>query len=138
MKIFKTDENMTAIVSMVKNACEYVVIVSPFNDLSGWEELKETLNEAVRKSLDLGYYVREGEGMNGLDGLVVPVFEVPLLHAKMFFSEKEAIISSGNLTHKPDLNWTCLLDKPEEYEQIVSFFNRHIKPFAEPLDHSLA
>lgn len=137
MKIFKTDENMTAIVSMVKNAREFVVIVSPFNDLAGWEELKNTLNEAVKRSLGMGYYVRKGEGMNGMDGLVVPVFEVPLLHAKMFFSEKEAIISSGNLTHKPDLNWTCLLDRQEEYEQIVNFFNRHIKPLAEPLNKSL-
>jgi hypothetical protein len=137
MKIFKTDENMTTIVSMVKNAREYVVIVSPVNDLSGWEELKNTLNEAVKDSLNMGFYVRKGEGMNGMDGLEVPVFEVPLLHAKMFFSEKEAIISSGNLTHKPDLNWTCLLDRQEEYEQIVSFFNRHIKPLAEPLNNTL-
>lgn len=133
MKILKTEENIASIVSLIKNAKEFVVIVSPFNQLAGWNELIAAINEAVEKNIEISYFVRKGEGLNGLEGISAKVFEVPLLHAKMFFSESEAIISSGNLTNRPDLNWTCLLNSQAEYDEIVGFFGRYIKPLAEEL-----
>lgn len=133
MRILKTEENIASTVSLVKNAKQFVVIVSPFNQLAGWDELIAAINETVEKNIEVSYFVRKGEGLNGLEGISAKIFEVPLLHAKMFFSESEAIISSGNLTNRPDLNWTCLLNSPAEYNEIVGFFDRYIKPLAEEL-----
>ncbi len=133
MKIFKTEENIESIVSLISNAKEFVVIVSPFNQLAGWDELINTINKAAERNISISYYVRKGEGLNGLDGINVKVFEVPLLHAKMFFSESEAIISSGNLTNRPDLNWTCLLNNRQEYNELINFFDSSIKPIAKAL-----
>ncbi|MEN6456932.1 MAG: hypothetical protein ABFD10_21975 [Prolixibacteraceae bacterium] len=133
MKIFKTEENIESIVSLISNAKEFVVIVSPFNQLAGWDELINTINKAAERNISISYYVRKGEGLNGLEGINVKVFEVPLLHAKMFFSESEAIISSGNLTNRPDLNWTCLLNNRQEYNELINFFDSSIKPIAKAL-----
>lgn len=133
MKILKTEENIASTVSLIRNAKQFVVIVSPFNQLAGWNELIAAINEAVEKNIKVSYFVRKGEGINELEGINAKIFEVPLLHAKMFFSESEAIISSGNLTNRPDLNWTCLLDSQAEYDEIVDFFGRYIKPLAEEL-----
>ena len=135
MKIFKTEENVATVVSLIKNAKEFVVIVSPFNQLKGWNELIQAINEAKANGIEVCYYVREGEGMNGLEDIQATVFEVPLLHAKMFFSEKEAVLSSGNLTNKPDFNWTCVLDKKEDYNEVVDFFGSYIKPLAVPFNN---
>lgn len=131
MKIFKPEENLSSIIDLIKRAKQSVTLVSPFNSLQGWDELIRTINDAGKR-IKVDYYVRKDEGTKGIEDLdlnYVEVFEVPLLHAKMFFSESEAIISSGNLTNRPDLNWVCGLDD-SEYRQIVAFFKKNIQPDA--------
>jgi hypothetical protein len=132
MTIVDPSENISSIISLIENAKKYVVIVSPFNDLEGWDKLKNAINKASQDMIDVSYYVREGEGANGIGDLNVKIYEVPLLHAKMFFSESKAIISSGNLTNRPDINWVYVLDNPEEYKDLMNFFELHIKPLAKP------
>lgn len=134
MKILNPEENITSIISLIENAQKFVVIVSPFNDLAGWDKLKNAINKASENNIAVTYFVREGEGSNGIKGLNVKIYEVPLLHAKMFFTESEALISSGNLTNHPDINWVYVLNNPEEYNELTGFFELYIKPFAKPLD----
>jgi hypothetical protein len=134
MKILNPLENITSIISLIENARKFVVIVSPFNDLTGWDKLKNAINNASQKKIDVSYYVREGEGTKGIEDLNVKIYEVPLLHAKMFFTEGKAIISSGNLTNRPDINWVYLLNNPEEYKELISFFELYIHPLAKPVD----
>lgn len=131
MKILNPTENISSITSLVTNAKKFVIIVSPYNDLTGWDDFKNALNKAAKK-MDVFYFVRQGEGRKGLEGLDVKILEVPMLHAKMFFSENEAMISSGNLTNRPDINWVSRLEN-DEYEDLFNFFNKYIKPEATPL-----
>ncbi len=131
MKVIDIQENLNAIISMVDHAEKFVVIVSPFSDLTGWEKLKTAINNAAERGVEVRYYVRKGEGYNGIEGLKVILNEVPGLHAKMFYSEKEALISSGNLDSRPDINWVCRLDKHEEIEELLKFFKNHIEPAAQ-------
>jgi hypothetical protein len=135
MKILNPDENLARIISMIENAKKFVVIVSPFNDLTGWDKLKKAINEASENNIEVSYYVRQGEGSKGIEGLKVKILEVPLLHAKMFFSESEALISSGNLTNRPDINWVYVLNKPKEYDELVDFFEIYIKPLSQPFQN---
>jgi hypothetical protein len=125
MKIIQSENGIKSITELIQNAKSYAVIVSPFNDLTGWDELKDAINEAVKK-IEVEYYVRKDEGRKGLNGMDAPVFEVPMLHAKLFFSESEAIISSGNLTNRPDLNLFCRLEG-DEYGAIVNFFKQYVQ-----------
>jgi len=133
MKILNPVENIASIVSLIENAKKFVVIVSPYNDLKGWDHLKKSINEASGKKIDVSYYVRSGEGSKGIEDLNVKIYEVINLHAKIFFNESEALISSGNLTNRPDINWVCKLNKPDEYNQFMSFFELYIKPLAKPI-----
>ena len=130
MKIVKIEENLSRIISLVENAKKFIVIVSPFNDFSGWDNLRRAIDNASEKGVEVNYYVREGEGYKGIEGLNVNLFEVPLLHAKMFFSEKEHLISSGNLTSRPDINLVCELDSRLEIAGLIDFFEQHIKSSA--------
>lgn len=132
MKLLKPSENISGITSLVTNAKKFVVIVSPYNDLKGWDDLKDSINKASKK-IDVSYYVRQGEGIKGIEDLNVKIFEVPMLHAKMFFNENEAMISSGNLTNRPDINWVSRLNTADEYKDLVNFFDLYIKPFARQL-----
>jgi len=130
MKVLEPHESIPAIISMVNNASEFVRIVSPYSFLKGWDQLVEAINAAKRKGIDVSYYDREEVGLDGLEGIEATVYEVPDLHAKMFFSEKEAIISSFHLMNNGDINWACLIDDLSEYNDLVEFYERYIRPVA--------
>ncbi len=130
MRILNPSYNISSIVSLVENAKKFVVIVSPYSYLEGWDKLKSVINNASEKGVEVSYYVRKKEGLKGLEGLNVKAYEVPTLHAKMFFSEIEAIISSFHLMNNQDINWACVLDFPEEYNDMVNFFELYIKSAA--------
>jgi hypothetical protein len=126
MKILKPSNNILSVISLIENAKKFVVLVSPYTNLEGWDKLKNAINNATKRGVEISYYVREGEGLKGTEGLNVTTYEVPMLHAKMFFSENNAIISSFHLKNNQDINWAYILDYPEEYNQLVTFFKNHI------------
>jgi hypothetical protein len=130
MPILNPLENISSIISLVENAKKFVVIVSPYSNLTGWDKLKNAINNASQKNIEVSYYVREGEGSKGIEELNVKVYEVPMLHSKMFFNESEAIITSFHLMNNPDINWAFLLNNPEEYKELINFFEQYIKPLA--------
>lgn len=132
MTILNPSENIASIISLIESAKKFVVIVSPFNDLTGWDKLQDAINNASKNNIDVSYYVREGEGSKGIEKLNVKILEVPLLHAKMFFTESKAMISSGNLTSRPDINWVYTLNNADEYKELVNFFELYIKSLAVP------
>ena len=132
MKFIDIKENLNTIISLVENAEEYLILISPFNDFNGWDKLKDAINNATNRGVDVKYYVREGEGFNGMEGLKVNLWEVPGLHAKMYQSEKETYISSGNLTNDTNINWYIKLDTQETEEIVEEFYFKQILPVATP------
>ena len=49
MPILDPLENITSIVFLIENAEKFVVIASPYSDLTGWDKLKNAINEASKK-----------------------------------------------------------------------------------------
>jgi sugar-specific transcriptional regulator TrmB len=132
MKILNPEENISRIVTLVEHAEEFVVMVSPYTDLQGWDHLIRAINNAVRRGVNVKYYVRKEVGVPGTEVLEAEIIEVPDLHAKMFFSEKEMMISSFHLRNNDDINWAYVLEYPGEYDQMAAFFEKNIKPVAIP------
>ena len=135
MPILNPLENITSIISLVENAKKFVIIVSPYSDLTGWDKLKNVINNASKKNIDVSYFVREGEGSRGIEELNVNIFEVPMLHTKMFFNENEAIIASFHLINCSDINWAFVLNNQKEYKELINFFELYIKPLAKSLEN---
>jgi len=133
MSILNPAENISSIISLIENARKFVILVSPYSYLTGWDKLKHTINTASERNIDVSYYVREGQGSKGIEDLNVKIYEVPMLHAKMFFNESEAIISSFHLMNNSDINWAFILNDQEEYKELINFFELYIKPLAKPL-----
>ncbi|MDD4190364.1 MAG: hypothetical protein PHI28_03480 [Mangrovibacterium sp.] len=130
MKIINPAESINTIISMIDHAKDYVVLVSPYTDLNGWENLKEAINNASGRGIEVSYYVREKEGVPGTEELDVSLYEVSNLHAKIFFSERIAVIGSAHLKYNEDINWTFVLDQQSEHHDMQDFFEKNIKPFA--------
>ena len=133
MKFIDIKDNYKVMVSLVQEAENFIVLVSPFNDLKGWDELIDAINNAVKRGVDVKYFVRQGEGVTGIEGLNVKVYEVPGLHAKMYQSEKETYISSGNLTNDTNINWYIKLDSLDEINELTKkFYEQQIIPVSTP------
>jgi len=130
MKILDPSENISRITFLIEEAKEYVVLVSPYTDLCGWDNLIDAINNAFKRGVEVSYYVREEVGIEGTEVLNASIFEVPNLHAKMFFSEKEAMIGSFHLRNNDDINWAYVLDYPKEYDDLKNFFEENIKPIS--------
>ncbi len=127
MKMINSSNSIATITALIKNAEEYVVLVSPYSDLKGWEKLKEEINNSAKRGIKVSYYVRKEEGIEGTEELDVNLYEVPNLHSKMFFSEKDALIGSAHLMYNEDINWMYKLDYPNEYNDIKDFFIKNIQ-----------
>lgn len=130
MKILEPAENINRLVALIHDAEDFVVLVSPYTDMKGWEPLSDAINNAVMRGLEVSYYVRKEVGVPGTEGLKADIYEVPGLHAKMFFNEKEAMIASFHLRNNDDINWAYILTGPDEYDQMTGFFEKNIKPVA--------
>ena len=130
MVIVNPSENISTIISVLDRAKEFVVLVSPYTGLKGWDNLKDAINNASKRGVEVSYYVRQEVGIEGTDVLDVNIFEVPDLHAKMFFSEKEAVIGSFHLRNNDDINWAYVLNYPKEYDDMKNFFEKNIEQIA--------
>ncbi len=130
MKIVNPSESISTIISLIDSAKEFVILVSPYTDLNGWENLKDAINNAVKKGINVSYYVWIEEGITGTEELDATIYEVPNLHSKMFYSESKAVIGSAHLKYNEDINWTYVLDFPKEFAEMKNFFEKNIKPLA--------
>ncbi|MCF6357062.1 MAG: hypothetical protein L3J54_04580 [Draconibacterium sp.] len=130
MKIVNPSESISTIISVLDGAKKYVVLVTPYTNLNGWQNLEDAINNAVKRGVEVSYYVREKEGVPGTEKLDAVIYEVPNLHSKMFYSENKAVIGSAHLKYNEDINWTYVLDLENEIIEMKNFFEKNIKPFA--------
>jgi len=130
MRLVESSKSIETIISVIKKSKDYVVLVSPYTNLKGWENLTKAINSATKRGVNVLYYVRKEEGVPGTEELNVTLFEVPNLHSKMFFSESAAVIGSAHLKYNEDINWTYILNEKSEYDDMKDFFEKNIKPFA--------
>lgn len=130
MKIVNPQESISTIISVIEGAKKYVVLVSPYTDLNGWQNLENAINNAAKRGIEVSYYVREKEGVPGTEKLDATIYEVPNLHSKMFYSESKAVIGSAHLKYNEDINWTYILNLPNEVAEMKNFFEKNIKPLA--------
>ncbi len=99
-RIFTDGAVSSAVLDLIREAKEYVVIVSPYNRF--WGHLKDDLHLAIqqRKVRVVAFY-RSGEDVGDIPWLVnegATAYAVPYLHAKLYLSESSVLLTSMNLT----------------------------------------
>ena len=97
-----------AILDIIKDARELVVVVSPYLDICNWEGAQKSILMANRQESDVSplFIVRADnqgdstrESVQWLRDHGIEVFEVEGLHAKLYFNEDTFLLSSMNLLH---------------------------------------
>src|SRR4051812_4569295 len=94
---------------IIDNAENHIMLASPYCDFVQWEKLTSAIKNAVDRNVETVLYVRdlkncfENESIKFCIEIGVHIYVVPNLHAKIYMNEKEAVITSFNLSYKSAL-----------------------------------
>lgn len=133
MKLIKPSQVSGEILTFFEEADEKIIIVSPYCKIQKWYKLKTKLKSLKERKIDLEFYVRDGETetIEEIKQIGITPICVRNLHCKMYFNEKEAIVSSMNLLLSSEINSLEIAYKTtnkDEYNELVEFYNRYLKP----------
>ena len=108
-RILIDDAVERAVLDLIREAKEYVQLVSPYNDF--WEHLKDAIHDALQRGVKVTLVYRQGEqkpeNKNPIDWLLEAgghAHEVRKLHAKIYLSESSLLITSMNLLDSSSKN----------------------------------
>lgn len=135
---------------LVSNARDHVILVTPYLGL--WEHLKNKIDEAVRRKVQISFLIRTDEDERfqrkrriedtaWLTEHGVRVILVPNLHAKIYMNEKTVLLSSMNITEPSIANsreFAVLLRRDEDVEKVRDYVADLVGKFGPPdLTHSI-
>jgi DNA-directed RNA polymerase subunit RPC12/RpoP len=104
-RVFTDDTVSTAILDVIREARQYVVLVLPYNDF--WDHLKNDLIFAKQRGIRITAVYRAEEradDMKWLSGLGATIYAVDKLHAKLFLNETYLLMTSMNLLQSSSKN----------------------------------
>ena len=104
--VLMDDEVGAAVLDIIRNAEEFVFLVSPYIDF--WGNLKTAIEEARKKDIPIVFIHRPIEkdsrkaakahkDLAWLRARDVEVYAAPSLHAKIYFNESKTLLTSMNL-----------------------------------------
>ena len=100
VQVVTDDAVSSSALALIREANEYVVLVSPYNAL--WTHLKNEITLAIRRGARVtavynpGGHAR-GDGVEWLLDAGAAVYKLPNLHAKLCLNESSALLSTMNL-----------------------------------------
>ncbi len=131
VQVVKDDEIAPAVLRIIREAKEFVVLVSPFNAF--WTHLKNEIQIAIQRKVRVTLiyqaesYAR-GDGTEWLLAQGGTVFRHPNLHAKIYLNESSAMLSSMNLTQgssKNSLDIGMLVEGTDgSYKELLDYARR--------------
>lgn len=134
MKLIKPKQISGEIMTLLDEAQDYAIIVSPYYKFAAWPKLQNTFKSLETRGITVEFYVRAGEkaSIMELQQFGIEAIAIPALHTKLYINEQEAIISSMNLLSSSDNNSLDIAVKTttqSEYEEVYGYYQTYIKAF---------
>jgi phosphatidylserine/phosphatidylglycerophosphate/cardiolipin synthase-like enzyme len=133
--VFLDEEIEPQILAIIRDASEYVVIVTPYLDL--WGHAQAAVGSAVKKGVKVTVVVRENQdlGKKGTDAVRwlyqngVDLMSLDNLHAKIYMNEHTLLVSSMNMTAPStnnSLEIALLVTNEHEQQQLRDYVNSRV------------
>ncbi|MBX0333428.1 hypothetical protein K3G39_09275 [Pontibacter sp. HSC-14F20] len=135
MKFIPPLEIASKIMTLIEDANEYLVVVSPYVNLKNWEKMKLRLRRAKERGVRIEFYIRQNADMDLMQftELGITPIRIQDLHAKLYYNEEYAIVTSQNMIKYSDENSIDIgyvTETKEEIQQLVNFTERNLKTYA--------
>jgi hypothetical protein len=134
MKLIKPAEISAKIMTLIDEADKQLIIVSPYNNISGWNKLLIRIKKAQSHGVNISWYSRKNnvEKNNSEEVRAVGIEPVLIddLHAKIYMNEEHAILTSMNMSKTSDeksIDLGYITETKDEYDELYNTFLKHIK-----------
>lgn len=149
MHVLSNSEILPAICGVIDRAKEWVALVSPYANLSRMDHVCRAMIGARQRGIFATLAIRENEKRKAPDeealarlvAAGIPVYLVPNLHAKIYASEREAVVTSLNLydySVGSSIEIGMHLTDPTQCAPVQAFIGTQIAPHKNPWRSSFA
>lgn len=131
MKFIPPLEISSKIMTLIEDAREELILVSPYLQITNWTKMKNCLERAVKRNVSITLYVREDivQDYSFVKRIGIKLVLVKYLHAKLYLNEKRGIVTSQNMIYFSDVNSIDIgyeTEKNSERKELVDFINNSI------------
>lgn len=131
MELINPNEIGAKISTLIAEATETFCAVTPYVKISDWKKIIVNLTDAKNRNVKIKFFIREIEQADyfTLKNLGIELFLIPGLHTKLYFNEKEVIVSSMNLYEFSDLHsidLAILYNDSDSYMRLNNYFKKYI------------
>jgi|GEM_PF-2036783 len=131
MELLKPNLISGEILTLIEEAKEKIVLVSPYVKISKWFRLVNKIKEAQKRGVEIDMYVREGETetIKEVEQLGISPHQVKNLHSKLYYNEKCGVVTSLNLLLSSEINSLEIAYKTctrREYRELCDFRDMHL------------
>ncbi|MGO4820577.1 MULTISPECIES: phospholipase D-like domain-containing protein [unclassified Flavobacterium] len=138
MKIIPPYQITSEILTLIHEAKEYLILVSPYVNFNNWESIKVAIQNAANRNVKFKFYCRlDSENFKSweqIEALGIQPKLVKNLHSKLYFNEKAGIVTSMNLLTSSNLNameFGAIYNTTEELEELKSYVKKYLEPNVE-------
>ena len=120
MQFIKPHEISGKILTLIEEAREELIIVSPYVKIREWNKMIKALQKAVQKGVNVIFIARLNckQDLSILDDLDIKPILIMDLHAKVYINESSAVVTSHNLYYYSDTNSIELGHFTEDVKEI--------------------
>jgi hypothetical protein len=135
MKIIPPYQITSEILTLIHEADEYLILVSPYVNFSNWEGMKTAIQNALKRNVKIKFYARmdneNSKSWEQIETLGITPKLVKNLHSKLYFSEKTGIVTSMNLLTSSNLNaieFGSIYNTAEELNELKNYVKKYLEP----------
>jgi hypothetical protein len=142
MKLIKPAEISAKIMTLIDDAERELIIVSPYNHITGWEKLIRRINKTKERGVLVLWYsrknnVQENNAKEVIVNLGIQPILIEDLHAKIYMNERSAIVTSMNMSKISDdksIDLGYITETKEEYDQVYQVYIKYINHREKPVE----
>lgn len=146
VSVWTDDEVATQVLTVVREADDYVILVGPYLDLDWWGHAKTELELALRKGIRVVVILRSNtrdkqeRSEEDIKWLIEKGVEVRLLenlHAKVYLNERDVVLGSANLTQasmKNSHEIVLLLQNDEVEKKVRYYVTQKLVQLSKPIE----
>lgn len=145
MKIVPPHKVTAQLLDIIHEAEQQLILVSPYVDFTSWQKPVTAIKSAMARGVKVTFYIRSNQdsqtSRDHVQRLGLTPVLVENLHAKMYLSEKDGILTSMNLLRYSDSNSIEIgtqVEQPAELQELHRIVDRFIAQQAPPPDPSPA
>jgi hypothetical protein len=144
LEILGKSQTVHRLYSLLDGAEKFVILVSPYLSIEKLRDLERNIQSALKRKVTVTLVTRARDAhtagpsptglvmLQALAQMGLRLYEVPDLHAKLYVSERHALVTSLNLIESSfnnsiEIGMWVAAQRPE-YSQIMEFIRRELDP----------